>query len=174
MASNQAGAVTIDAREALCGGICNVLVTLPRSQQQKPFQVLFIPTLECLRTMTKMADECSATLQGSGESRLDSVLSRVADEIKILSVMTETYHKVASNSSDMQESQGEEPFLSVLRQAWPSISHAAEAFNKNEVSSSVTLLSRPISRLHSLLCCVNGNAGCFVGVGKIPRREFAA
>jgi hypothetical protein len=134
MASNQAGAVTIEAREALCDGLCHVLATLPRNQQGKPFQVLFIPTLECLRTMTKLADECNANSQGN-DKKLDSILVRVSDEIRILSVMAETYQKVTLRSSvpvASDESQGEEPFLSVLRKAWPSVSHVAESFNKNE------------------------------------------
>jgi len=134
MASNQAGAVTIDAREALCDGVCNVLTALPPTQQEKPFEVLFIPTIECLRTMTKLADECASSAQGNGGKRLDSILVRAADEIRILSVLANTYQRLSSRSSKVTESPGGEPFLSVLRQAWPSISHVAEAFNTNEVS----------------------------------------
>lgn len=133
MASNQAGAVTIEAREALCGGICKVLAALPRNRQDKPFQVLFIPTIECLRSMIKMADECSASSQGDAKRRLDSILVRVADEIRILAVIAKSYLEAASKSSDVSTSGGEEPFLSVLRQSWPSISRAAEAYNSNEV-----------------------------------------
>jgi hypothetical protein len=140
MASNQAGAVTIDAREALCDGVCSVLAALPLGQREKPFQVLFIPTIACLQTMTKMADEySSASSQGNSDKRLDSVLVRLADEIRILAVTAKTYQSASSESSDMQETNSEEPFLSVLRQAWSSISHVAEAFNANEVRCSLAL-----------------------------------
>ena len=168
MASNQAGAVTIEAREALCDGLCHVLATLPRNQQGKPFQVLFIPTLECLRTMTKLANECNASSQGN-DKKLDSVLVRVSDEIRILSVMAETYQKVTLRSSVSDESQGEEPFLSVLRKAWPSVSHVAESFNKNEVC--VSLFSCALSRFtnSSDLVC-SQSLESFVGVAEIPHR----
>lgn len=171
MASNQAGAVTIEAREALCDGLCHVLATLPRNQQGKPFQVLFIPTLECLRTMTKLADECNANSQGN-DKKFDSILVRVSDEIRILSVMAETYQKVTLRSSvpvASDESQGEEPFLSVLRKAWPSVSHVAESFNKNEVCAS--LFSCALSRFAKSSDLVRFQSSeSLVGVAEIPNR----
>lgn len=143
MASNQAGAVTIDAREALCDGLCHVLATLPRSQQGKPFLVIFIPTLECLRIMTEKADSCSVSSQRNNNRRLDSVLVRVADEIRILSVMAQTYQQVTPRSPGAELAQGEAAFLPVLRQAWSSISHVAEAFNTNEVCLNLCYASIP-------------------------------
>lgn len=148
MASNQAGAVTIDAREALCDGICKVLAAVPRHQQDKPFKVLFIPTIECLRTMTKKADESGDSSQGDTKRLISLILARVADEIRVLAVTAKTCLKAASESSDIENAQGEEPFLSVLRQAWPSISHAAEKFNADEVGYSLL----PVIGVLSSLC----------------------
>jgi hypothetical protein len=90
--------------------------------------------------MTKMADESVASVQGNDQNSLDSILVRLADEIRILSTMVWTFSRVASATSDMQDQgpPGEEPYLSVLRQAWPSISHVAETFNRNEVRLSAT------------------------------------
>lgn len=139
MASNRVGAVTINAREALCEGTCCVFASLPSSHRARPLQIFFILTIECLQAMTKMADESIASLQGNDQNYVDAILVRVADEIRILSTMVRTYSRVTSETSDMQNQKssqppvGEEPYLTVLRQAWPSISHIAETFNKNEV-----------------------------------------
>lgn len=178
MASNQAGAVTIDAREALCDGLCHVLATLPRSQQGKPFQVLFIPTRECLRTMTKMADECSTSTQGKNERKVDAVLARVSDEIRILSVMAKTYQKVTSRSTASQTSQsGDPPFLAVLGTTWPSISHVAEAFNTNEVCLSLRVVMNSLLCVNLIFCAsmylqnVSFALGKFL-VGCLPRDDL--
>ena len=138
MASNRVGAVTIDAREALCEGVCWVFASLPSSHRERPLQIFFILTIECLQAMTKMADESVASLQGNDQHYLDAILVRVADEIRILSTMVRTYSWVTFNKQHQIKSQpsvgeGEVPYLTVLRQAWPSISHIAETFNKNEV-----------------------------------------
>lgn len=141
MASNRVGAVTIDAREALCEGVCWVFASLPSSHRERPLQIFFILTIECLQAMTKMADESVASLQGNDQHYLDAILVRVANEIRILSTMVRTYSWVTSETSNKQHQiksrppvgEGEVPYLTVLRQAWPSISHIAETFNKNEV-----------------------------------------
>lgn len=131
MASNQLNAVSIEAREALCEGTCNVLVSLPSNQRGRPFQVVFIPTIECLRAMIRMADGC---VQEKDHEQLSSALVRLADEIRILATMAKMCTQAESASSYTQIQQAsDEPYLTVLRQAWPSISHAAEKFNKNEV-----------------------------------------
>lgn len=131
MASNHLNAVSIEAREGLCEGTCDVLVSLPSNQRGRPFQVVFIPTIECLRAMTRIADKC---VQQKDQDQLSAVLVRLADEIRILATMAKMCSRAESARSHMQSQQAsDEPYLTVLRQAWPSISHVAEKFNKNEV-----------------------------------------
>jgi hypothetical protein len=172
LASNRVGAVTIEAREALCEGICSVLASLPNSQRARPLQILFNPTIECLRTMTKMADESVASVQKNDQSYLGPILVRVADEIRILSTMVRTYSRGTSETSDMQDQgsqtpAGEDPYLTVLRQAWPSISHIAETFNKNEVR----LLAKCCRFLGRVLTdvLVSYITECVRGLGKVSR-----
>ena len=148
MASNQVGAVTIDAREALCEGACCVFASLPSSYQEGHLQIFFMLTIKCLQAMTKMADESIASIQGNDQHCVDAFLVRAADEIRILSTIVRTYSRVTSETSNRQHQnksqppvgEGELPYLIVLRQAWPSISHIAEAFNKNEVRRLTTFL----------------------------------
>jgi ribosomal protein L16 Arg81 hydroxylase len=126
--------------------------------------------------MTKMADESAASVKGNGQNYLDSILVRVADEIRILSTMVRTFSRVMSRTSDMQDEgsqtpTGEEPYLTVLRQAWPSISHVAETFNKNEVRLSAKSFRFLGWGLTDVL--VSYITECVGGVGKVSRRMLA-
>jgi hypothetical protein len=76
MASKRVGAVKIEAREALGEGLCSELASLPSSQRNRPFQIRFIPTIDCHRAMTRMADESAASVQENGTSTLNRFESK--------------------------------------------------------------------------------------------------
>ena len=142
-ASNHPGILTADDRQALCSGICHVLASLPDSQRTKSLHALAMPALDCLETMTNLANQTSTAANAQGQ--LDVILDRVADEIKVLTTMarsfTDAYSvKNASMESGCRTSDGHaaitEPAFSVLRKAWPTIQQVATKYSSHEVSKS--------------------------------------
>lgn len=139
-ASNRPGIITVDDRQALCVGICHVLASLPDNQRAKSLHALAMPALDCLETMTRIANQTAAS--NSNQAQLDAVLSRIADELKILTTMARTFtNAISMNDASMESgcrmSDGHtaivEPAIAIIRKGWPSISHAASTFNYNEV-----------------------------------------
>jgi hypothetical protein len=126
--------------------------------------------------MIKMADESAASAQGNDRKKLDSILVRVADEIRVLSAMARTFSLGMSGTCDMQDQgsqthTGEEPYLTVLQQAGPSISHVAETYNKNEVRLSTARFRFLGWGLTDALAFYI--AECVNGVGEVSRWVLA-
>jgi len=79
--------------------------------------------------MLGMADMLSRT-NGSVEGRLYPVLVRMADEITLLSSMLLSYQSALKSEGNFHEElvNIDDPRIGLLREAWPSFSHAAISF----------------------------------------------
>ena len=141
-ACNRPNAITIEDRQALCIAICHVLAALPDNQRVRSFHALALPALDCFEKMTALANR--ATAAGSRDSEVNGVLSRVADEIVIFTVMARTFTNACrANDSGMEggchNAISENvaipgPLLVIIRKAWPSIVHVAAMYSNNKVS----------------------------------------
>ena len=139
-ASNHPGILTADDRQALCSGICHVLASLPDSQRAKSLHALAMPALDCLEKMTSLANQTEA--EANSQDQLDVILDRVADEIKVLTIMARSFTDAysvenASMESGCRTSDGHaamtEPAFAVLEKAWPTIAHVASKYCHHEV-----------------------------------------
>ena len=139
-ASNRVGVLTVEDRQAFCRGVCHVLASLPDSQRAKSLHALSMPALDCLGTMTNLANQGSEGNAGNG--RLNSILQRVGDEIKIVTTMARSFTdafsaKNSSMQSGCRTSDGHaaivEPAFALLQKAWPSIAHVASKYSDNQV-----------------------------------------
>lgn len=132
--------IKVEDREALCSGLCRVLAALPSDQWTASLSALATPTVECLEAALQKAEE----LAGKDAEQFP-LLERIADEIKLLSVMVRTFR----NASAKSESADKDPnpaLVSVLHRAWPCLSHASEKLG------SCAIISTSLSDL--LTCCV--------------------
>jgi hypothetical protein len=137
-ASNHPGIITAEDRQALCSGICHVLASLPDNQRAKSLQALAMPTLDCLETMTYLANQTAQT----PEDQFDVVLDRISDEVNLLATMARSFTnafavKDASMESGCRTSDGHvaiaDSAFEICRKAWPSISHVAGRYSFHEV-----------------------------------------
>ena len=132
--------IKVEDREALCSGLCRVLAALPSDQWTASLSALATPTVECLETSSKKAEE----LAGKDAEQF-LVLERIADEIKLLSVIVRTFR----NASAKRESADKDPnpsLVNMLHRAWPCLSRVSEKLG------SCAVISRSLSYL--LTCCV--------------------
>eukprot|EP00563_Minutocellus_polymorphus_P006543 CAMPEP_0181034076 /NCGR_PEP_ID=MMETSP1070-20121207/7616_1 /TAXON_ID=265543 /ORGANISM="Minutocellus polymorphus, Strain NH13" /LENGTH=1222 /DNA_ID=CAMNT_0023111583 /DNA_START=327 /DNA_END=3995 /DNA_ORIENTATION=- len=132
--------IKVEDREALCSGLCRVLAALPSDQWVSSLTALATPTIQYLEAASKKAEE----LVGK-EAEQFTILDRMADEIKLLSVMVRTFRNAARKS----ESSDKDPnpaLIAVLHRAWPCLSHVSEKLG------SYAMISRSLSDL--LTCCV--------------------
>lgn len=141
-ACNRQDAITIDDRRTLCVAICHVLAALPENQRVRSFHALALPALDCFEKMTTIANNSIAA--DKGQEEIDSVLSRVADEINIFTTMARTFTNACfANDSSMESGCSTSsvrhvaipaPLLAIIRKVWPSIVHVAAMYSNDEVS----------------------------------------
>jgi len=132
--------IKVEDRGALCSGLCRVLAALPSDQWVSSLTALATPTIQCLEAASKKAEELAGK-----DAELFPILDRMADEIKLLSVMVRTFRSAAGKS----ESSGNDPnpaLIAILHRAWPCLSHVSEKLG------SYAMISRSLSDL--LTCCV--------------------
>lgn len=100
--------------------------------------------------MIKKADDLlshKVPLSGANDPSLQSILTRGADEIQLLSTMTRTFNNVNSNPTngcaiDTNESGvTDHPSLSVLRGAWPCLSYLAQKYSCYDVGLHLSVIS---------------------------------
>jgi hypothetical protein len=141
-ACNRPDAIAIADREALCVAICHVLAALPENQRVRSFHALALPALDCFEKMTAIANKSVASDKSQAE--IDSILSRVADEILIFTIMARTFTNacVANDSSanvgrfavPTQHAAIPGPLLVIIRKGWPSLVHVSAMYSNDEVS----------------------------------------
>lgn len=139
-ACNRTDAITIEDRQTLCIAICHVLAALPENQRVRSFHALALPALDCLEKMTAIANNSIAADKAQDE--IDSILSRVADEIQIFTTMARTFTNACiANDSSMESGCSTvslrrvaipAPLLAIIRKAWPAIVHVAAMYSNNE------------------------------------------
>lgn len=130
-ACNRKDVVTIDDRQAMCVGICHVLAALPENQRIRSFHALALPALDCFDKMTTIANEAVAANKSKEE--IDIILSRVADEILIFTVMARTFTSACYAHDGSTETAIPVPLLVIIRKVWPSIVHVAATYSNDEV-----------------------------------------
>ena len=140
-ANSMEGKIVINDRVTLCSGICRVLAVLPSDQWSSSLIVLAQPTLECLENMTKLADSIiydpSIVKKKGSATQLSLILTRVAEEIRILSTMTRTFNQTATMVNDNTEITGREdhPIFPFFRQVWSCLTHIAQKLGSYECIS---------------------------------------
>lgn len=130
-AANRRGVLSLDDRKSICVGISHVLATLPDSQRAKSLLALAMPTLDCLETMLREANQ---TVLTKNSTNLDLILDRLASEIVLVSAMSRSFTDAYSSEHTGMESGSEtsnvpvgvaEPALALLKRAWPSVASVA-------------------------------------------------
>jgi hypothetical protein len=129
--------INTDVLIPLSIGICHVLASLPENQRIQSFQALVSPTLRNLEHMTSVA-------KASQSPHMASVLSQIADEIRILATMLKTFNNATSSEGESMESgcdtspdrhtPVQEPILAIVQKGWPFVVHAAANYCGDEVS----------------------------------------
>jgi len=140
-ASNRSKTVTITDRIALCVGICHVLAALPANQRIRSFHALALPSLDCFEKMANLAN--NAIVANATKDTVIPILSRIADEIQVLTIMSRTFtnacstHDVLSmdtgcgTSSDKHQAIAQ-PLLIIVKKIWPAITHVAKNYSEDE------------------------------------------
>ena len=130
--------IEFEDREALCSGICGVLAALPCDRWTASLSSLAQPTIDCLEQVTKTIDAHSSAAARSDKI---SALTRLADEIRLLSVIVRAFKNAAMKSKRETLSDGKpvaadanDPLISILRRPWPCLSHIASKYSSYEVS----------------------------------------
>lgn len=79
-----------------------------------------------------------------GEGQLSAILTRIADEITLLSSILFSYDCALKSDGErgLNSINVENPRIAVLREVWPSISLAAKSFAYDKVMRRVSLLFR--------------------------------
>lgn len=131
-ACNRKDVVTIEDRQAMCIGICHVLAALPDNQRIRSFHALALPALDCFDKMTTIANATIA--ESKSQEEIDVILSRLADEILIFTVMSRTFTNACYAHDGSAESAIPIPLLVIIRKVWPSIVHVAATYSHDEVS----------------------------------------
>ena len=137
-ANSEANKIKINDRIALCSGICRVLVILPSKQCSPSLNALAQPTIESVEDITNYTEGCKKkTGENSNDYNLSiHVLSRIAEEIMILSTMIRTFNNATSKNNDILTDSSVHPLFTVLKRLWPCLSYAAEKYSWNEFISS--------------------------------------
>lgn len=130
----------MDDREEICSGICQVLSSLPPTARDKPYHAFCLPTIECIKSMAKMADDQCAN--GQHENNLSPILKRMGDEIKVLATLVKAFagveHPSTPNQIAANPNTAPAPKVSVLlmREIWPCLTQVAGKFASFKVSDS--------------------------------------
>ena len=133
--------IKVEDREALCSGLCRVLAALPSDQWVASLSALATPTIQCLEAASKKAEE----LVGKDAEQFP-LLDRMADEIKLLSVMVRTFRS-AAKKSESSDNDPNPALIAILHRAWPCLSQVSEKLG------SYAMISRSLSDL--LTCSVS-------------------
>jgi hypothetical protein len=114
-----------------------VLASLPENQRVQSFQALVSPTLRNL-------DRMSSAAKASQSPHMASVLSQIADDIRILATMLKTFTNATSSQGESMESgcdtspdrhtPVQEPVLAIVQKGWPFVADAAANYCSDEVS----------------------------------------
>jgi len=144
--------INIEDREAICSGICRVLAALPPDQWATSLSALARPTIECLEIVTKKADDSlaatkKATCSSDDFGTLMSVLTRMANEIRLLCTITRSFNLATMKQRDAMASGSktstdsvkdpENPLFGMFRRIWPCMSHIAQKFSSYEKITNV-------------------------------------
>lgn len=134
-ASDRSDIVHIDDRLALCGGISQVISSIPDDQRLQTFDAIASQSLNHLDRWTQIGKSLSS------QTHLLPVLQKLGDEIHILAVL---FRKFLCSSVERRKGSEEaatptkiinsdESGLVLLRKTWPSLQFAAEHWIDNKV-----------------------------------------
>jgi hypothetical protein len=144
--------LTIEDREEICKGICEVIFAYPKSQRTQPLSAFAIPIINCLHVMTREAD----SLKSESDIKFNAQIPRLADEIRLLSTIMQTFTTTARKDSTVSHGSGTSSFITpavgILRQLWPCLTHISTHYASNEVRYNSFPTHLPIlgSSLHFL------------------------
>jgi len=124
--------IGIDDKKALCGGISKVLAVLPSEQWPASLSVLASPTMQCIKTVTNIAD--GSILGNSDNQEATEIIGRMSEEICVLATILRTFYYATLKkikAGDVAKDSGN-PILAVLRSVWPCLTHIAQKYSSYE------------------------------------------
>lgn len=89
-----------------------------------------MPAVACIRAMINLADGRRAGDRGP-------ILSRLGDEIRLLSVMVSSYESARRKAGvpRQQFAEGQDPLLTIMKSAWTLVVHTANKYSDDKVSA---------------------------------------
>lgn len=139
--------MSIEDREEICKGICAVVAAFPETQREKPYHAFALPVVQCVHMMTKEAD----STRNSRDKKFAAVISRLADEITMLSTMVKAFtmavRKADAKLQNNVPTNALAPSVGLLKELWPCLTHISTTYASHEVCT-MTIL---IWSIHS--CC---------------------
>jgi urease accessory protein UreF len=149
--------IPVEDRLPLGIGIGTVIAQLDTERRDGLFTHLMSQSLERL-------DRLVAVMRGmpTGSSDVTSLLSRISNEIRIISTLSRSFNDALSSqtmmsglttSTDKHDKMGEST-LSVLRRAWPAIVAVSTDFAGDEVSAFSSFVNVSNERFSDTSCCI--------------------
>lgn len=136
-ADSTTGKIEIADRETLCSGICRVLAVLPADQWSSSLTVLVQPTIDCLENTTKIADGIIQSPTKQNPPQLHNLLSRISEEIRILSTITRIFSRTTVNDDTAGGNGDINPLFPIFQLVWPILTHVAQNFGAYDSISNV-------------------------------------
>ena len=114
-------------------GICAVVVAFPESQREKPYHAFALPVVQCVHMLTKEADDARSV----NDEKLSAVISRLAEEIRLLSTMVSAFtaaaRKIDSEMENGKLGRTVMPSLMLLKELWPCLTHTSTNYASDQV-----------------------------------------
>ena len=129
------GYIAIDDREALCSGLCAVIISLPCAQWSASLDGLAQPVLSCINVVTREADAVTA----SGQD-IAPIMNRLSNEIRLLAAVVRAFIRadVSRNFSGEERTNvvasHRSALVSLMHKSWPCLTHIADKYCSDEVS----------------------------------------
>jgi hypothetical protein len=133
------GMLSIEDREEICKGICAVVAAFPENQREKPYHAFALPVVQCVHMMTKEAD----ATRNAGNGKFAAVISRLADEIRLLSTMVKAFamavRKVDVKMQNAAPNNAQAPSVGLLKELWPCLTHISTNYASHQVCTLTNL-----------------------------------
>ena len=135
--------LSIEDREEICKGICAVVAAFPENQREKPYHAFALPVVQCVHMMTKEAD----ATRNTGDGKFAAVISRLADEIRLLSTMVKAFTmavrkvdvKMQNEVPTKVPSNALAPSVGLLKELWPCLTHISTNYASHQVRALLIL-----------------------------------
>jgi hypothetical protein len=112
--------IQLEDRTTLGSALGQILATLPPETWSSSIMSFTLPTIECMESLAQVLNrDCS--------NSYDQYISRMDDEICILTNILRSFHYAASKLVD--EAKVMPPILSLLHRIWPTVKHIAKALH---------------------------------------------